>query len=65
MNPFQFKATCSVCGGDGVTDTRGNSAMWTGGTLSHRDPSICRDVLARRREEIDKLADKIKEVVGD
>ena len=64
MNPYQFKVTCDVCGGEGVGTIRTSAAAWDArSTIAHTDPRVCRDELARRRREIDALAEEIKQAV--
>lgn len=52
MNPFLFPATCEVCGSDGVGTISTAAASWERGSfVSHRDPRVCADVLARQERQ--------------
>lgn len=52
MNPFRFRATCDVCGGEGAADSRTAAAAWDARSfVAHTDPRECRDVLERKRRE--------------
>lgn len=55
---YWIPAYCDICGEPGETDDRGNVAQWTGGRVVHRDPSHCRDVLARKAKELKEWASK-------
>lgn len=49
MNPYVFTVTCDVCGGEGDATARTNAAAYrTDSFISHRDPRVCADVIARR-----------------
>ena len=56
MNPYIYPVTCSICGGEGMTDNV--TRVWiNGGT--HRDPEVCRRNIEereqRKREQTDRL----------
>ena len=55
MNPFQDRVTCSICGGEGMAWAGTGYTSWFGASFTHQDPSVCEDVLARKRAE-DKAA---------
>lgn len=59
MNPYQYRTSCSICGGTGVAHVRHTGADWLGATMTHADPEICRANLASDRE---KTAARIKEL---
>ena len=40
MNPYQFEATCQVCGERGAATINTFNAMWRGATITHKDPNI-------------------------
>lgn len=55
MNPFCFSAQCSVCGGDGMATPSAMKSLWYGGSVSHTDPAVCRDTLARAQRKRERL----------
>lgn len=58
MNPYQFKVTCSVCGGQGMGTIGTAAAGWTSaGLITHISPSICRDVIAARERKAHEVVD--------
>lgn len=55
MNPYQFRGTCDVCGGEGAATSDVAAAAWRAGSnIRHKDPQECADVLAARRRELDE-----------
>ncbi len=59
MNPYQFPVTCEVCGEEAMGTIQTSAAAWQGATIYHRDPRVCADNLAYRRES---MARKEKEL---
>ena len=65
MNPHQFPAKCSVCGGEGVATSSDAASEWLGADLAHNDPQVCRIALDQRAREIErqeKKPEKIEEL---
>ena len=67
MNPYQFETNCQVCGEVGACTGDVAAASWyEGNTVSHANPAVCRDNLARKKRELEQkekeLADKIKDL---
>lgn len=60
MNPFQFKATCSVCGGPGACTSKTLGAMFYSEVV-HSDPRICSDYLADERDRLARAAKALQE----
>lgn len=54
MRIYTETATCSVCGEDGAATIRTASAEWLGAFISHKDPRVCADNLARKKREEEK-----------
>jgi hypothetical protein len=55
MRHMTYPSTCSVCGGEGVTDRRNAGKDWiVGHTMRHTNPQICADNLARKKRELDE-----------
>lgn len=66
-NPYIFTVECDVCGGEAAADIETAGAAWRPGTtITHRDPSICRDVIERRkrREERERKEAELEATYG-
>ena len=51
----QFTATCSICGGSGVTNSSGAGAAWYGYSMVHVNSSDC-IIYKQNKESRDKRA---------
>ena len=60
MKTEVFPCTCSICGGDGVGNSKTVAASWYGGNVRHTNPQVCADNLRRKAEELKKLELKLK-----
>ena len=59
MDPFQWEETCSVCGGKAMAR---EPTPWDRRYKTvHTNPEVCRDVLARKAEELTKREEALKE----
>ena len=63
MNPYVFDADCNVCGGPGKCTARDISGAWTGQT-THKDPTVCRYYLDKKKKEVEEKINELKELVG-
>jgi len=53
--PTPFEVTCDICGGTGLGSIRTTGASWdTNKQIVHNNPEVCRDVLARKAEALNK-----------
>jgi len=55
MNPFIWPATCSICGEKGMAAS-GDAYMFG---AAHRDPNVCREVLATKAEKLKIREEKL------
>jgi hypothetical protein len=54
VNPYRWSTTCHVCGEDGVGTFQTAAAAWDSRSrIAHRNPEVCRDVLERKRRELE------------
>lgn len=54
MNPFQFRVTCDVCGGDASADSNTAAAAWDSRyRIRHSRPEHCAAVLENKRRELE------------
>ena len=47
MNPYKFKVSCSVCGGEGLGTLE--ALRWDGSLKHHKDPRVCIENLKKKK----------------
>ncbi len=57
MNPFQWPATCEICGEGGMA---ASGDVYLSGAV-HRDPNVCRKILSLKAKELKEREDKLLE----
>ena len=49
MNPYQYPATCAICGESGYGHVRDTSYDWLGASFVHQDRTVCIDNMAAQK----------------